>query len=532
MRVAYGRVSTQEQADVGALERQERALLAACKPDELLLDVGSGTTTNRRGYQRLLQLIQSGQVEQVLVKEQDRLNRNLQADLELWDLCAANGTKITDLHGREIEFRTPDGNLLSTVVSALNQHRSKSYALKTRQGLELSRKEGMPAVASVPFGIKKVFEGRQLVALEVDPERRPYAQERVEKFLELKTLNATVNWINQNHPDGCKVEVSSLRRWLTHPNLTGRLCHTRDKKTEEFAYVAPEQSFEAVISDVIAERVSQLVAATRTRKALAGRAARPLTGLCRCADCGTTVVYKKNPNGRLYLRCGNAKCRVAYKTIREELAQVAVAVALQAAAKGLAKVLNRPQQDPPAVVQLKDEIKKLEGLVMAGLEEVIAGKKRQVAQLRASKSKTSPEAVALAVTHPKVWLQSDEWLNQFLGTFIEGITLKLAETTSDSRVAAIEFKPEVECTSLDPSHGSNDNYVVMLLMQELAVANNYQGWNWEHLSTSYMPALREQARAHKEAGGELADSIASYLHGRHVHLKKIEPRLKELWPEL
>jgi len=52
------------------------------------------------------------------VEEQDRLNCNLMADLELWQLCTAHGTTITDLHGREIEFRTPDGELLSTMVSA------------------------------------------------------------------------------------------------------------------------------------------------------------------------------------------------------------------------------------------------------------------------------------------------------------------------------------------------------------------------------------------------------------------------------
>ena len=133
---AYGRVSSQRQADQGALERQERQLLEGVTADEILMDVGSGKTTARPAYKRLLELIGNGQVSRVLIKEQDRLNRNLKADLELWDLCQANGTKITDLHGREIEFRTPDGELLSTMVSAMNQHRSKAYGLKIRNGLQ------------------------------------------------------------------------------------------------------------------------------------------------------------------------------------------------------------------------------------------------------------------------------------------------------------------------------------------------------------------------------------------------------------
>ena len=156
LRVAYGRVSTKQQADQGALERQERALLEATGADELILDVGSGKTTARPGYQRLLQLITDGTVEQLLVADQDRLNRNLQADLELWQLCEVNGTSITDLSGRQIEFTSPDGQLLSTVVSALNQHRSRAYGLKTQRALEQARKQGYPARPRVPFGLRKL----------------------------------------------------------------------------------------------------------------------------------------------------------------------------------------------------------------------------------------------------------------------------------------------------------------------------------------------------------------------------------------
>ena len=124
--IAYGRISSQRQADQGALERHERQLLEGVTSDEILMDVCSGKTTARPTYQRPLELIGNCQVDRVLIKEQDRLNRNLKADLELWELCKLRDTKITDLHGREIEFRTSDGELLSTMVSSMSQHRSKA----------------------------------------------------------------------------------------------------------------------------------------------------------------------------------------------------------------------------------------------------------------------------------------------------------------------------------------------------------------------------------------------------------------------
>ena len=542
MRVAYGRVSSQKQADLGSLERQERTLLEAAQPDLVLMEVGSGKTTARPKYQQLLELIGRGEVKQVLVADQDRLNRNLTADLELWQLCSAHGTRITDLQGREIEFRTADGELLSTMVSALNQHRSKAYGQKTKRGLEANRKAGLPAVSSVPFGIKKVFEGRQLVALDVDQDLAHFARERVEKFLEIGTLNGAMKWINKNHPPEHKVEVSGLRRWLMHPNLTGRRCFGRDRKTEAFEYVAEKPTFEALISDATAEHVRRLVANGKTNKALAGRRPRPLTGLCRCADCGNTLLYKLNAGGSLYLRCGNAKCEMAFKTIREELVTTSIAIAMEVAAEGVVKMLARPEVDPPAVKTLLREIKLLESSPVSGLEEVIAQKKKEVVKLRSHKTRHSAEALLLAVSHPKIWLQSDQWLNRYLHSVINVVHVKLRPSTTDSRVCGIHFCPEADCNLFEVGSGTdNGYYVLMLLAQELAVAAKYKGWTWPDLASNYLPALRSQLAEHSaflEAGGlwpEINDFAAQsrkYLHGRLSGLSKCQPRLNELWAEL
>lgn len=545
MRVAYGRVSSTKQADIGALERQEQRLLAEAQADLVLLDVGSGKTTARPNYQRLLALIEQGEVEQVLVADQDRLNRNLAADLQLWQLCSTYGTRITDLHGREIEFRTPDGELLSTMVSALNQHRSKAYGQKTKRGLEEKRRAGLPAVASVPFGIRKVFDGPRLITLEVDPETRHLAKERIEKFLEIGSINGTVNWINQNHPPDCKVEVSGLRRWLIHPYLTGRLCHSRNRKTEEFDFVATEPSFEALISDTQAERVAALVARRRTTKALAGRKARAFTGLCRCADCGTASIYKQNRNGRLYMKCANAKCDYAHKYIREELVQVAISLAMPVAAEAAVKTLVRPKQDPPRVKALLSEIDKLESLGISGLEDAIAQKKKEVAELRAKKANNTAEALALALTHPKIWIQPEDWLNRYLFSIIDCIHIKYQESSQEARVCSIRFKPEIECSTFEwvdvTAEKQNGFYMFMLMAQQWAVDARFKGWSWDDLEEGYLPAMRQQLpslNGFLEDGGAwpeinaFADQGRGFLHGRLSQLSKLEPRLNQLWNEL
>jgi DNA invertase Pin-like site-specific DNA recombinase len=516
--------------------------LDAAKADLVLLDIGSGGTTARPRYQQLLELIGKGEVTQILVVDQDRLNRNLANDIALWELCESKGTRITDLHGREIEFRTPDGELMSITVSALNQHKKKVTSAKTKLGMAKSREAGLPTVSAVPFGIKKVFKDSRLIALDVDPELAHYARQRVEKFLEIGTLNGAVKWINRHHPPEYGVEVSGLRRWLTHPCLTGRLCHSRDRKTEEFSYIADKPSFEALISDATAERVSRMITNGKTTKALAGRHARPLTGLCRCADCGNTIVYKRNAGGSLYLRCTNARCAMAYKTIREELVTTAISLAVQVAAEGVAKMLARPEVDPPAVKKLISEIAQLKKLNVSGLEEVILSKEKQIASLRSGKTKHSAEALALAVSHPKVWLQSDQWLNRFLHSFIDMIHVKLRPSTPDSRVCGIHFCKQAGCNFFEEGNtAENGYYVWMLLAQELAVQAKYKGWTWPDLAAGYLPALRSQLadqNAFLDEGGlwpemnDFATRSRSLHHGRLSGLSKIQPRLNELWAEL
>ena len=178
--LAYGRVSSDRQADAGALERQEQTLLKESGADQVITDVGSGTNTNRPGYQRMLELIQSGQVSKIVVADQDRLNRQVSADLELWSLCEQHNTSIETIDGRPIEFRTPDGALLGTISSALNAHRSALYAQKIRRGLEAGRDQGLPVRSSVPFGLKLVRDDKgKPVAVDLDPEIQKVGADRL-----------------------------------------------------------------------------------------------------------------------------------------------------------------------------------------------------------------------------------------------------------------------------------------------------------------------------------------------------------------
>ena len=75
--IGYCRVSSSKQKD--DLERQinyvENYLIAQGKPFEIISDIGSGINYHKQGLQNLIQRIESGEVEKVVVLYKDRLIR-------------------------------------------------------------------------------------------------------------------------------------------------------------------------------------------------------------------------------------------------------------------------------------------------------------------------------------------------------------------------------------------------------------------------------------------------------------------------
>ena len=451
MKIAYGRVSTQKQADAGALQRQELALLHQSGADEVICDVGSGTNTRRTGYQRLCELIADGKVTQVLVADQDRLNRNVQSDLEFFQLCEVNDVRVTDLNGRELEMRTPDGELLSTVVSALNQHRSKLYAQKVKRALAGARKQGKPAVSNVPYGLRKVRDNNgRLIGIEINPDTHKQARERIEWFLAGESISKIGRLIADHH--GIAISPSALRSWFHSPQLTGRLAWLRDQKTHEFTVVDDKQSFEPLITDAEWAQVKERLSQSKTLQGLAGKPPRMMTGLCRCSVCGKTMTHRQSRQSTLYLRCVNPICEKRNKSIRVDRVFAVLQYSLPAHARALLPLLDRPKVEPEGVHQLQAEIKKLEAI--SGTEALIGQKRKEIDSLRVEQSDVPAWLLLGALRSPTFWLMDDVKLNGLLRLLIESITVEIRDAPMSGVVTAIKCKTSPAMAPLPPDQDS------------------------------------------------------------------------------
>lgn len=106
MRVGYARVSTGFSFQDSSIERQiETFKSRGC--DLVLVERESGTSDNRNEYQRLLSMIQLGEVTCVVACRSDRLNRNQLEQNYFYALCCRHGVEWEFTDEPEASSKSP-----------------------------------------------------------------------------------------------------------------------------------------------------------------------------------------------------------------------------------------------------------------------------------------------------------------------------------------------------------------------------------------------------------------------------------------
>lgn len=157
-------VSTDEQAEEGySLAAQERAGRLYCELQGLgepliYRDDGySGRNGERPAFQRLLVDVRAGRVRAVIVHKLNRLARN--SRLFLTVLGELDERKISFVSiSEQIDFSTPIGKVIATVLSALGQFESDNLSTETAKGLREKAQQGR-WVGPIPIGYAKDAEG-------------------------------------------------------------------------------------------------------------------------------------------------------------------------------------------------------------------------------------------------------------------------------------------------------------------------------------------------------------------------------------
>src|SRR5450755_4209783 len=169
--IGYVRVSTDRQAELGvSLEAQEakiRAMATVQGADllDVIVDGGeSAKSLNRPGLQRLLSLVNSGEVKSVIIPKLDRLTRSVKDLCQLLELFERKNVALVSV-AESLDTGSAAGRLVITIMGAVSQWEREAIGERTRDVLSHKRNNG-ERVGNIHYGSRLAKDGKHV---EPDP---------------------------------------------------------------------------------------------------------------------------------------------------------------------------------------------------------------------------------------------------------------------------------------------------------------------------------------------------------------------------
>ncbi|MEP4034066.1 recombinase family protein, partial [Roseibium polysiphoniae] len=194
----------------------------------------SGGTMNRPALQRLLQDVDEGQVDQIVVYKIDRLTRSLTDFARLVDRLDQRKASFVSVT-QSFNTATSMGRLTLNVLLSFAQFEREVTAERIRDKIAASKKKGMWMGGLVPLGYRA--NGR---TLEIEQEEAKTIRTLYELYLELGTVVAVKDRADQlglmtrkrttktgKAFGGKPFDISHLHAILTNPIYCGKIRHKK-----------------------------------------------------------------------------------------------------------------------------------------------------------------------------------------------------------------------------------------------------------------------------------------------------------------
>jgi len=346
----YARISSDREGDNLAISRQ----LADCEQLAKQLgwevveryvdaDISAYSGKLRPEYRRMLEEIEAGLIEAVVVYHADRLHRQPKELEEFMEVCAAAKlTKLATVSG-ELDLASHDGQLIARITGAVAKKASDDSSRRLVRKHEEIALAGRPSGGGTrPFG----FESDHRT---VRPSEAVIIRECAERFLAGDSLRSICNDLNMRGVRPVKANEWSpqtMRRMLS----SGRISGQRDHHDE----IVSAAVWDAIITPAQTARIrAKLADPTRRTNRSARRYL--LTRTLRCGHCHERLVSRPRDDGsRRYVCASGPGASGCGKTtiVADQLEQFVVeAVLHRLDSPELAASLNgRAVEDPDGAV--------------------------------------------------------------------------------------------------------------------------------------------------------------------------------------
>jgi site-specific DNA recombinase len=301
----------------------------------------SGINFNRPGFAALLEEIEAGRVENLLVKDLSRLGRNyLQVGYYTEILFPKKGVRFIAVNNN-VDSANPTDNDFTPFLNIMNEYYAKDTSNKIKAVFKSRMKDGLRCSGSIPYGYKRTNGDKQTLVVD-EP-----AAEIVRKIFRLASQGVGVTAIaemlteekvlipsayaakyspeNCRHKapiDPCRWSATTVgyildrQEYLGHTVLGKSICE--NFKTKQRRAATPDElmifpdTHEAII-DPDTWNMARKLRVQKKPRAANGTYSHRLSGLVYCADCGSRMGFispDAKRSGKHYdsdsaFQCGN-----------------------------------------------------------------------------------------------------------------------------------------------------------------------------------------------------------------------------------
>ena len=332
----------------------------------------SGTNFNRPGFTALLEEIEAGHVETLVVKDLSRFGRNyLQVGYYTEILFPKKGVRFIAINN-SVDSANPTDNDLTPFLNIMNEWYAKDTSNKIKAVFKSRMEKGLRCSGSIPYGYKRTKDDKQQLLVDepaAEVVRRIFrlacqgiGTTAIAEMLTADKVLIPAAYAAKTSPENCRhKEVIDPYRWsattvgyildrqeyLGHTVLGKSICENfktkqRRAATADELMIFPD-THEAII-DQDTWDIARKIRMKKKPRVANGTYSHRLSGLVYCADCGARMGFispdakhgDKHYDSDSAFQCGNyrstaAECVSHY--VKTSVLEAAVLQAIQTVSK-------------------------------------------------------------------------------------------------------------------------------------------------------------------------------------------------------
>jgi site-specific DNA recombinase len=250
----------------------------------------------RDDFVNLIDAIERDEIDVVIVRDVDRLTRNLTDWNRFEKACVQHGVILSPYTGADLNLSTPDGAYYGGMETLRARRESAVKSDRVREGKDREARKGKRAGGGPRwFGYTRFYVNpdepnkrkRIILREEINPVEAEALQDAAERVLRGETVGSIIReWTSRGlKPSAAKEwSTSTLVKTLSSPRIAG-LLEWQGKKY-------PAAGWPAIIDQDTHERLVKLFGDPSRRKNVVGRKQHLMSGIGVCGKCGHPVYIR------------------------------------------------------------------------------------------------------------------------------------------------------------------------------------------------------------------------------------------------